>query len=102
MTPSAEYEAVWHDIGMVLNALPPETRHRYRAALRYCIHDLGHHLGLITTSVGLLRREQQRNPQEAVDEELLNIIEDAAQALTVLLAQIRQLPDTIDDDAASA
>ncbi len=101
MTPPAGHETIWHDIGVVLNDLPPDARHRYREAVRQWVHDLGHHVGLITTSVGLLRQESQANPQAAVDEELLSIIEEAGRALRELLAQLRQLPDTIDDPLAN-
>ena len=88
---------VWQELATLINAQPLEARRRYRDALRQWTHDLGHHIGLVRTSEGLMRREM-RQKAGAVDTELLDIIGGASRTLMALLAEIRQLPERIDDE----
>jgi hypothetical protein len=87
---------VWQELAALINRQPPEARRRYREALRRWTHDLGHNIGLVRTSEGLMRREMQQTASPA-DTELLDIIGGAARSLMAMLAEIRQLPEHIDD-----
>ncbi len=87
---------VWQELAALINAQPLEERQRYREALRRWTHDLGHNIGLVRTSEGLMRREMKEDAL-VVDTELLDIIEGAARSLMELLAEVRQLPEHIDD-----
>ncbi|HFC09846.1 MAG TPA: hypothetical protein ENJ54_08380 [Chloroflexi bacterium] len=87
---------VWQELAELVNALPLEERRRLRDALRRWTHDLGHNIGLVRTSEGLMRREMEQAAL-VVDTELLDIIGGAARSLMELLAEVRQLPEHIDD-----
>ncbi len=87
---------VWQELAELVNALPLEERRRLRDALRRWAHDLGHNIGLVRTSEGLMRREMEQAAL-VVDTELLDIIGGAARSLMELLAEVRQLPEYIDD-----
>jgi len=87
---------VWQELATLVNALPLEDRRRLRDALRRWTHDLGHNIGLVRTSEGLMRREMDQAAL-VVDTELLDIIGGAARSLMELLAEVRQLPEYIDD-----
>ncbi len=93
--PDQEIETIWREIAALVNTLPPDERRRYNAAIRRWVHDLGHYIGLIRTSEGLIRREAQEG--KGVDMELLDIVQNATQHLVAMLAEIRTLGDTIDD-----
>ncbi|GEM_PF-2666168 len=87
---------IWRELAALVNQQPLAERRRYREALRRWTHDLGHHIGLVRTSEGLMRREMTQDA--AADAELLDIIGGAARSLMELLAEIRQLPEHIDDE----
>lgn len=87
---------VWQELAALINQQPLEVRRRYREALRRWTHDLGHNIGLVRTGAGLMRREMTSGAL-VVDTELLDIIGSAARTLMELLAEVRQLPEYIED-----
>jgi len=89
-------ETVWYEIATLINALPPDERQHYRREVRRWVHDLGHYVGLIRTSEGLLRREAMSG--QAADKDLLDIVRDAAVRLVEMLPEIRELGEAIDND----
>jgi len=97
--PKTEENTVWEDIATLINALPRAERRRYYEGVRRWGHELGHNIGLIRTSEGLLRREME-DAQEA-DTELLDIIRDAANQLLEMMAEIRCLGEAISDSKIS-
>ncbi len=88
-------QEVWLELAALVNQRPPEERLRYREAIRSLVHDLGHNIGLVRTSEGLIRREAEANGL-VVDEELLDIIHQAVLDLTDLLAVLRAFGDAVD------
>ena len=90
--PSSETNA-WHDLAQLINQQPAEERQRYRTAFRRFSHDMGHNIGLIRTSEGLLR---QTSEPACLDEELLGIIREGASGLMRLLDTLRALSEAIE------
>ncbi len=89
---------MWLELATLINQQPLQERLRYREAIRRLVHDLGHNIGLVRTSEGLIRREAEAKGL-MVDDELLDVIHRAVQDLTDLLATLRLFGDAIDAQA---
>ncbi len=91
--PSSNEVLPCHELAQLINQRPAAERLRYQAALRRFSHDMGHNIGLIRTSEGLLR---QTSEPACLDEELLGIIREGASGLTRLLDTLRALSEAIE------
>ncbi len=92
----AQMSAAWQQVAQLVNRLSPEQRQRLKASIRHFNHDLGDRVGLIRSAEALLRRDAQAGPAPC-DQELMDIIHNAALDLNQLLQMLRAFAQAIED-----
>ncbi len=83
----------WLSLAEQANHMPDAARQALRAQLRRFNHDFGDRIGMIRAAEAILRRDAQKG--QLADEEILDILRDAASDLVELLHLLQAFVQTI-------